>query len=402
MNRDVALVPRINIQYETGGESQSEVASIASLMISEESVPNNERQLHLENSGSVKNDEDSASQPTISYLLQLTFGNVALPADGIVRTISANDDQSFRQIEQVAENLVQSTCAKGLGSRELIFRHGRSTMVNGKSFVHSLTSSEDWKKIRNILSNCWTLGANQRLLLHITRDYYALTTTATGNESFARTKNSEIHNLMKNANGRDYIPRTDLEKVTSSETIRRIIMEDLSIKSMGLEEKEVFIQTVEGKARTLLALCVYARVEMQCLKKLLDRPLSDESLPLSNRNCCHPDCGAAFRELLTKQGSFMAPMFNGLGEHKELSSSVVLPIHFVPMDGENTPAGNREKGQSSPTEDEEHEVLRQKSLARCGSGSYGRVYRVRIDPDHHRLSQVIGYLPQFHHSSTNQ
>jgi hypothetical protein len=390
MNRDIALVPRINIQHETGGESPYEFDSIvANSMISDESVPNNEGKLGLENFGLLNDNEDFTSQPTISYLLQLTFENTALPIDGIIRTLSPNDE-GFRQFEKVAKKLVRSMCAKSLGSRELIFRHGRSTKVNDEIFVHSLRSPEDWKKLRNILFNESTFGANQRLLVNIARDYYALTTKATENESFARIKGSEIRKLMKNGDGRDYIPQTDLEKVTSNETIRRIIMGDTSIKSMGLEEREAFIQSVEGGARKLLALCVYARVEMQCLKKLLDQPLGDDSLPLGSRNICHPDCDVAYGELLTKQYSFMAPMFNTFGEHKVLPPGVVLPIHFVPKDGKDSTAGNREKGQSSPTGDEEQN---QKELAKCGAGSYSDVYQVRISPDHHRLSQVIGFLP---------
>lgn len=343
--------------------------------------------------------ENFPIQQEISYSLQLAFENVSLPIDGIIRTISAND-QSFRKIERVAEEQVKSSCAKSLGARELIFRHGRCTIVGEASYesVHSLTSLEDWKELWIILLNYLTSGTHQCPSLKISRDYYALTFTAADDESFAKTKSSEIHILMKKANGRNYISRTDLIRVTSKETIRQIIMGDASITNMALEEKEAFVQDVQKSARKLLALCVYARVDMQCLKKLLDHSLVDDSLPLDDSHCCHPKCGAAFHDLLAKQGSFMAPVFNNPGEHKRLPSCIVLPIHFVPKVVEDSLTRNQANFAevvSPHAEDEEQVVLRQKSLACCGSGAYSRVYRVRIDPDHHRLSQVAKYLQAF-------
>ena len=214
---------------------------------------------------------------------------------------------------------------------------------------------------------------------------------STDDESPARTLNSEIHRLMEKTDGRYYISKIDLMGVTSQEMIRQIIMEDPSIKHMDLEKKEAFAEKVQQTARTLLALCVYARVVMRCLKKLLDRSLSDESLPLDDRHCCHENCGATFRDLLAKQGSFMAPVFN-TGEHKELPSCVVLPIHFVPKVGAQHSApensGHVGKGGSSVSETQEQVLLRQKNLACCGAGAYSRVYRVSIHPDHHQFSEV--------------
>lgn len=205
----------------------------------------------------------------------------------------------------------------------------------------------------------------------------------------AKTLNSEIHSLMKKADGKYYIPRTDLKRVTSSKLIHQIIMEDPSTKNMTLEQKQVFIQEVQKKAPILFALCIYARMDMRCLKRLLDCSLSDESLPLGDRHCCHPPyCGPAFRDLHAKQGSFMTPVFNTPGEHKILPSCSVLPIRFVPKDDT---VGNPETaaaGLSLSTEAEEQVVLREKSLAHCGSGAYSRVYRVRIHPDHQKLSKV--------------
>lgn len=219
---------------------------------------------------------------------------------------------------------------------------------------------------------------------------------STDNESSAKIMNSAIHRLMKEVDGRYYIPRTDLMKLTSEDMIRQIIREDQPLRNMTLEEEEAFAHKVQQKARTLLALCVYARVAMRCLKKLLDRSLSDESLPLCDRHCCHKNCGGAFRDLLAKQGSFMAPIFNSFGQHIQLPSCVVLPIHFVSKVEEKygTPSTPEsvDHGVSLPPETEEQALLRQKSLACCGSGAYSTVYRVRIHRDHHIFSEVKRYL----------
>jgi hypothetical protein len=297
----------------------------------------------------------------------------------------------------VAEEQIKSSCAKSLDARELIFRRGSCTIVGEASYesVHLLTSLEDWNEVCTILLNYRKSGTHRGLSLKISRDYYALTTRAADDGSFAKIKNLEIDALMKKTNGRQYIPRTDLMRVTSKETIRQIVMGDASINHMSLEEKEAFVQEVQKKARTLLALCVYARVEMRCLKQLLDRPLTDDSLPFGENHRCHPSCGAAFGDLLSKQGSFMAPVFNILGEHKALPSCIVLPMHYVPKIDEDSTGGSSEdlpNALSSFKENEEEVTRRQKGDASCGYGAYSIVYRVRIDSDHHRLSQVGHYL----------
>lgn len=342
------------------------------------------------------NTEDSQTLPGISYSLRLAFQNASLPVDGITRTVPANN-QGFRKIERDAEEKVKSSCADSLGARELIFRDGSCTVVHetGDGSTHSLTSLEDWRDLYTILLNYRKSGSYQHLSLRISRNYYALTTAAADGESFARTKMSEIESLMKETNRRFYIPRTDLMRVTSKETIRQIIIGDASINRMGLEEKEAFVQDVQKSARVLLALCVYARVDMRCLKELLDRSLSDVSLPLKFEDCCHNACRSTFKDLLAKQGSFMAPVFNTLGEHKRLDSRVVLPIHFVPKVDEDSTAGTLEgsaKELSPSSKDAEKVVSDPKDLACCGAGAYSRVYRVRIDADHHRLSPVAKYL----------
>ncbi len=398
-NRDeqTTSVPDNILHKERSRDSTSDAVLTPTIPISlDEAMSNSDERPRSETFDHSDHVEDYPIQQTLSYSLQLAFESESLPGDGISRAISANN-QSFREIEREAEKQVRSRCAKSLGARELIFRYGSCTIFDEEGYesVHSLTYLDDWRDLRTILFNHWTSGTQRRLSLKISRDYYALATTATGEESFAKTKDWEIHTLMKKADGKYYIPRTDLWNVTSKETIRQIIMEDASINNMALEEKEAFVHDVQTKARKLLALCVYTRVDMRCLKKLRDLSVSDESLPLGDSNRCHDKCGATFQDLLAKQGSFMAPVFDILGEHQILRSCFVLPIHFVPkvdQDGTVGSPKNVAKGLPPLSEAEEQVVLRRRELANCGSGAYSRVYRVRIDPDHHKLSPVTKCL----------
>ena len=76
---------------------------------------------------------------------------------------------------------------------------------------------------------------------------------------FADTKRQEIHVLMKpSISGGYYIPRTDLERITSSDTIRMIIMDDKSV-DLSLKEKEAFVEQVcskGAKATSNMCTCV--------------------------------------------------------------------------------------------------------------------------------------------------
>lgn len=232
--------------------------------------------------------------------------------------------------------------------------------------------------------------------LILTNNENSLSEISTHDESPAEKLSLEIESvLIKGADRRNYIRRTDLTRLASPETIRRIIMEDVSMKKRTLEWKESFSHEVQQSARILFAICIYLTLQMGCLRELLDRSLSDRSLPLDFDNCCHKrECGGKFRGLVATQGSFMAPVFAMSGEHQSFPSCVVLPIEFVPKEHPTETPMVYAKGVSPPTENEEQVALR-KDLALCGSGAYSRVYRVRIDPDHHGLSEVTKFSPKF-------
>ncbi|KAL9119692.1 MAG: hypothetical protein Q9187_003751 [Circinaria calcarea] len=326
---------------------------------------------------------------TVSYTLHITFEGKPLQ-QVIEGTVLVNDGSGYRQIERIAGQQLRDRHPDSLASRELNFRHGSCKIVSDGSYetIHTLTSQEDWRKVCIALINSWTTQSHQSLRLVISRDYFTLQTHALGKDSFSSTKRYEIDGLMKPSTSlKFYIPRIDLIRVTSADSIRQIILEDESL-NLGDNEKESFIKGVQQRAGKLLAMCVLARLGMDCLRTLMDAGLTDGSLPLKERDRCHQKCSADFRNLLEKQGGFMAPVFNNIGEHKALHSCVVVPLRFYPREqvtGANPEDETGSSNGSAPPLINEDDAEKRKAY--CGHGAFSEVYRVRMDPDHHKLSQ---------------
>jgi len=140
---------------------------------------------------------------------------------------------------------------------------------------------------------------------------------------------------MKEASGgSEYIPRTDLLRLTSMDMVRPILLED-PIPEQQQPDQDFFIEDVLGRARKLLAACVYTNLRMKCLKALMDMGHDDNTLPstpLTNKHCCHQKCGPRFKQLLVVQGGFYAAEFWKPGEHKRLHSCTVVPMQYHPKE----------------------------------------------------------------------
>ena len=307
------------------------------------------------------------------------------------QTIPLNDSNSYRKIEEIAESHVKEQHAAALTSKELNFRHGKCTIVGDGDYKDSqaLNSLDDWKDICTVLINLWTTDYHRALHLDIYREYYSLQTKVIGTISFASTKRNEIHSLMQKAlDGRRYIPRIDLLRVTSKDMIRQIINED-RLKISTLDEQEALIQCVEQKAPRLLAMFVYAKLSMECLNVLLDKGLDDSVLPLKDDHCCHKGCEIDFHSLVAQQGAFMAAEFWNIGEHQRFGSHTVIPMKFRPRsEGAHDMMPEETENDSEREESKAGQDDTDKKKAYCGSGAYSNVYRVKIDPNHHRLSKV--------------
>jgi hypothetical protein len=299
------------------------------------------------------------------------------------------DPTSYQTLESIAQNHAKNACAGTLVGKQLYFKYGNCTIFGQdvEKFGVPLTTREDWDGVCTKLRNYWMVKPQRSVRLEILRDYFHRN-KATSEISFAESKRLELWSTMKRASGgKRYVPHASLMKFTSTSNIREIIMQDSGLK-LGPEEKEEYIRNVQSKAATLLAMCVLARLRMTCLKKLLDNGCSDASLPLEDSHCCHSRCRADFGTLVDRQGGFVAARFDTVGEHQNFEYRIVIPMQYWPVNKDEDAFVT--KGRANDVEYDRlcAEKNSVKQNACCGQGAYSTVYRVRIDPDHHRLSQV--------------
>ena len=333
---------------------------------------------------------------TIECFFIITFDGLKASAAVNSFAIDYTEPNSYQNVEKVAQDIAQdyvrASSAGILGPRQFNFKYGNCTVIGDhvEKTGLPLTTREDWENVCAILVNYWRSDPLRTLHVDIYRDYFSYRSRATSEVSLAATKRREMHNLIKNPPGNEsYIPRTALMRFNSQQNIREIIIQDNRL-DMGPEEKEHFIQTVHSSAPCLLALCVYAELKMECLNLFLKRSFSDAALPTQIKDCCHENCAPNFSTLLRMRGGFMPARFDKIGEHQDFHQTVVIPIHFVPVEekqDEIMKAGRQrdleeERGSTTSVTDDA------KQSACCGKGAYSNVYRVRIDPDHHRLSKV--------------
>lgn len=341
---------------------------------------------------------------TVKCSLHVTFDGSTSRND--LTNFDYKEHDFYRTIEKIAEEHVKRAHA-GAGAliaKQLNFKYGNCTIVSEEKERHGipLTTQADWNDVCKILDRCGKASSHHALHLHVFRDYFPYRSRASSEASFAGTKRMEIQSLMKRASdgmrGRLYIPRPALMRFTSRDNIREIIIQDARLNmTMTLEEKEEFILDVQTKSRYLLAMCVHARLKMDCLKVLLGKGLTDESLPLTDDHCCHAKCTLEFDALLDKQGGFATTArFDNVGEHQDFHPSVVIPIHYQPVDMDEEEfviqgrAKDWDKRGTAGSKDSP------KWKAYCGHGAYSNVYRVRVDPDHHRLSKVSNAATHYH------
>lgn len=330
---------------------------------------------------------------TVTYSLSVTFEGNKLPNAPEKVSMHPNNPSSYEDIEKKAQKFVEAQCdATSLAGKSVNFRQGDCTITCdahewndiGKH-TQGLSTKADWKDICTVLANLWEISRHRAMHLDINREYFGLLTRRISQESFANAKRREISNLMKSAfDGREYISRTDLLRVASMDMIRAIIVEDHTIQP---GEKEELILKAYEKAPILTTMCVHAQLRMNCLKALLAQDISDKTYPLKEKHCCHMNCRPNFKNLLQYQGGFHAAVFFSFGEHKRLHKGTVVPVHYHPKSVASTDSYHDsapEEEAENDYEDKESEKFR----AHCGSGAYSKVYRVRIDPAHHKLDKV--------------
>ncbi|KAI4109377.1 MAG: hypothetical protein L6R37_000534 [Teloschistes peruensis] len=321
---------------------------------------------------------------TVPYTLHIIFEKETFPIS-VTGSMRLNDASAYQALEKKAEEIVKRDPKSDLAGKTLYFSSGDCTIVGDDKdrYEHGLSSAEDWREVCIVSENFFASDRHLHQHLHINRHYYALLTRRTSDESFASSKRDEIWRLFKKSfDSREYIPRTDLMRVTSADMIRQIILED-PLEGLGQAGQEVFIQNVLRDGRKLLVMCVYAELPMKCLKAMMDSGHNDSTLksnPFDDKDICHPrhpKCGPRFKNLLRDQGSFNAAEFPNVGEHKQLHLSTVLPLQYYPRDEGRGGFFPESHETSSETEesrfDEDENGLKQRAL--CGSGAFSKVYR---------------------------
>lgn len=329
---------------------------------------------------------------SIKCLFYITFDGNEAPVAAKSSAVNYTEPNSYQHVERIARDHVRLAVASSetLAAKQINFKYGNCTVIGDdvEKTGLPLTTREDWDSVCAKLVNYWRSKPQRTLRVEIFRDYYSYRSRAPSDVSFADTKRREIYHLIKWDADMWYIPRTALMRFNSPQNIRDIIIQDHRL-DMESEEKELFIHNVQSKAPCLLALCVYAKLKMKCLHTLLQKGLSDGALPLQRRDCCHDKCRPDFEDLLVKQGGFTAARFDTLGEHQDFHHSVVIPIHFIPVeeDQDEIMKAGRQRDVGEGSENASRVTDDTKQSACCGSGAYSNVYRIRIDPDHHRLSK---------------
>ena len=230
--------------------------------------------------------------------------------------------------------------------------------------VQPLRSPEDWKKVNERIVEYWNSHTQEEMHLCISRHYLASQEQPVA--GLAKIKRLEIHDLMKKTwDKKRYIPDNVLQTVISDQAIHYIIQEQ---PPKSLPDQHAFTRQVQAEGRLLFAMCVHARLKMEDLKTLLDSGLTDSNLPLDETSQCHKACRQKFEALLEAQGGFRAARFDE-GEHQKFQPHTVVPVHFCPR-----PHGKNDTDL--------------KRAALCGRGASSEVYCVRLNPNHHSLSEV--------------
>ncbi|KAK5326535.1 hypothetical protein LTR93_003397 [Exophiala xenobiotica] len=216
-------------------------------------------------------------------------------------------------------------------------------------------------------------GQNYQVDFHvdIEWEYSSLHIVRVANQTYAETIRRAIESKIRtNWENHFYVPRKDLLQIMTKDTISNLIHEDTSLQSPealrlnGGRQVDVteFIDKVDKWAARLLAWCIYSRLELVSLYHMLKKELKDKNLPLTIADCPDEAYVSDFRNNAPHSGGFAAYTFirneRGLVDHEQLHDGAVVPIIFDP----NNPD------------------------CKLGQGSFGVVFKARIDRDHHSFS----------------
>ena len=164
----------------------------------------------------------------------------------------------------------------------------------------------------------------------------------------------------KSIKSRRFLPRRALENASQRQIVLRVIKEDPTLDGVvtSIKEKEEFAEDVFSNARKLFLACIYCELPMRCLRMFLESSITDERLPLSEKECPEDYKRVYKNAFLSSQHLFLAPSFElGRSRNFTYDKIEIIPISYA---------------ESKPS----------------GKGGFGSVYPITIHPDHHTLHPV--------------
>ena len=314
----------------------------------------------------------------ISYTLRVKLGELSGPVNGVA--------QSYEGLESIADQLLKD---KFPGVSRIQLRHGTCKVTTGgRAFSHSLASVEDLDQIMKLCENTFD---DQITHLDVVRDYVALDSELTQTTSLFDQIQHQLHTLRRcGMNGQErcfYLLEDDLKTVLSAEIITSIVKQDVSM-SILQEEKDEFLVRVKANPK-LLAMAITTNLQMVHLKHFLDyHHITDSSLPkMGSFNCKCPQFTHNYHWFEKSRHDFIPPFFEP-GKNYTFVGGTVLPMLFTPREDLSDTRWPYNCFQDIILKRGDREFKDIKKDAYLGGGTSSDVYRVRIDPHLHGLTEV--------------
>ena len=328
-----------------------------------------------------RTEEGPPMEDEVACSLHVIFKDTRLESPE-VSTVKWLSDTEYQRIENAAYKILHNQVATS-GAKQLTVHRktgvcrllrtiadDRDTMA--QVGLQELKSDYHWKgPVRLMVGGYWAQNPYCRLRMEITYEYAALSVAKRSNQKYRVTIKDVIWSKLKNVKnweGKHFLPRRDVETIFGYSTIRMLVEEDDSLKTMEAwstkqvpeiqELKERFVDKVSNDGTCLLATCIYADVDLICLYNLIEAGKSDVDMPLTTSDCPNNYSEADFMaKFLNNQHHFKAFDFGKIGnELQEIPVDVNVPI-----------MGNKDQP---------------------WRGGFADVYKVQIHGDHHTFSDM--------------
>jgi serine/threonine protein kinase len=315
-------------------------------------------------------DTEELAPKEITCTLEVTYGDTIVDRlEG--RKVKWQDQDTYDILNAAAVKCLSHYSRAA--SKQFYLKSGRCRLIrhdsNKEAASEILETREQWSEsLPLMIMTFCSQNPYVKFHLEVQWEYSGLQIERVDGQNYAVTIANVVHEKMKkNWEDKSFVPRKDLDEIFTRATVAALITEDsslhddafLSTNGRPLDEAS-FIEDVHAVASRLLAICVYADLPLICLYKLRQQKVEDIKLPLTGISCPVASYSHKFQIAMTIQGMFIAHEFRlnnkRRPEHQQLDQAVVVPILF---------------DQSDDSED------------RIGQGSFGKVFKVRIDSSHH-------------------